>query len=142
DLRYYRLTRLGTNTIDLKTGEIVPIEGAKEVGTGRSEDEDAPLSTIIGVLNERFGTEFTEADKLFFDQVKEDAIANPTVRETALANDEDKFALGIRATIKGLMTQRMAQNDRIVTKYLDDEAFEEAAFGWLVREVYDRINSI
>lgn len=140
DLRYYRLTRLGTNTIDLKTGEIVPIEGPKEVGTGRSEDEDAPLSTIIEVLNERFGTEFTDADKLFFDQVKEDAIANPTVRETALANDKEKFALGIRSTIKGLMTQRMAQNDRIVTKYLDDEAFEEAAFSWLAREVYSRIN--
>jgi len=29
-----------------------------DVGTGKSHDEVAPLTDIIGVLNERFGTEF------------------------------------------------------------------------------------
>lgn len=33
---------------------------ACEVGTGKAEDEKAPLSEIIEVLNKRFGTAFTE----------------------------------------------------------------------------------
>ncbi|QQR86621.1 MAG: hypothetical protein IPJ76_18955 [Flavobacteriales bacterium] len=39
--------------------------------------------------------------------------------DTALANPEDKFLLGIREIMDNLMVQRMEKNDRIVTKYLD-----------------------
>ena len=28
------------------------------------------MSTLVNQLNERFGTDFTEADQLFFDQVR------------------------------------------------------------------------
>ena len=33
-------------------------------------EEEVALSTLIDKLNERFGTDFTEADQLFFDQVR------------------------------------------------------------------------
>jgi type I restriction enzyme, R subunit len=36
------------------------------VGTGH-EDEKIKLSELINLLNERFGTDFTHADQLFFD---------------------------------------------------------------------------
>ena len=49
--------------------------GQTDVGTGQA-DEDVRLSTLVGKLNERFGTEFTPADQLFFDQVRETAVAN------------------------------------------------------------------
>ena len=54
------------------------------------------------VLNERFGTEFTEEDRLFFQQIKEKACKNEQVIRTALANPLDKFELGIRKTDRGI----------------------------------------
>ena len=40
------------------------------VGTDNPEEEKAPLSEIIEQLNERFGTDFTDEDRLFFEQVR------------------------------------------------------------------------
>ena len=45
------------------------LKGPSDVGTGRIEDEQVPLSRIVDVLNERFGTEFTNADELFLGPV-------------------------------------------------------------------------
>lgn len=50
--------------------DAVPVSGPTDVGTGRPKTEDvAKLSEIVDVLNERFGTDFTEKDQLLFDQV-------------------------------------------------------------------------
>ncbi|MEO8067585.1 MAG: DEAD/DEAH box helicase family protein [Flavobacteriales bacterium] len=138
-LRYYRLSRLGTTAIDLKTGDLMPIGGPLDVGTGKPQDEEAPLSTIVDVLNERFSTEFTEADQLFFDQIRAEAAVDDRVIDTALANPEDKFLLGIREIMDQLMVQRMGKNDAIVTKYLDDKAFKELALSLMGRALYKQI---
>jgi type I restriction enzyme R subunit len=138
-LRYYRLERVGTGTIDLKTGDVVPIGGPVAVGTGKPEDPEVPLSTIVGVLNERFSTEFTEADQLFFDQIQAEAAEDQRVIDTALANPEDKFILGIRELVDHLMVQRMGKNDKLVTRYLDDGAFKEIALALMGRALYKRI---
>lgn len=138
-LRYYRLERIGTGTIDLKTGDVVPIGGPVAVGTGKPEDPEVPLSTIVGVLNERFSTEFTEADQLFFDQIQAEAAEDQRVIDTALANPEDKFILGIRELVDQLMVQRMGKNDKLVTRYLDDGAFKEIALALMGRALYKKI---
>jgi type I restriction enzyme R subunit len=71
ELQYYRLQRIYSGPIELKQGEAEGVKSPTEVGTGKADDEKAPLSEIIGVLNERFGTSFTEEDRLFFQQIKE-----------------------------------------------------------------------
>lgn len=44
------------------------------------------LCEIIQVLNECFGTNFTEEDRLFFEQIKVYATAHSQVTQTAMAN--------------------------------------------------------
>ncbi|TVR48906.1 MAG: type I restriction endonuclease subunit R, partial [Planctomycetota bacterium] len=75
DLHYYRLEKISSGALNLATGEVGTVSAPVAVGTGRSKEDIAPLSTIIDVLNDRFGTEFTEADKLFFDQIEAEAEA-------------------------------------------------------------------
>ncbi|GLG02277.1 hypothetical protein Alches_23180 [Alicyclobacillus hesperidum subsp. aegles] len=41
------------------------LDGITESGTGVISKKEAPLSSIIEVLNKAFGTYFTEADRLF-----------------------------------------------------------------------------
>jgi type I restriction enzyme R subunit len=138
-LQYYRLERVFSGAIIVKEGEAEWVKSPTEVGTGKAKDEKIPLSEIIQVLNERFGTEFKEDDRLFFQQIKEKAINNEQVIQTALANPLDKFELGIRKLIEEFMIERMGENDKIVTRYMADSDFQGAAFPILAKEIFATI---
>lgn len=138
-LRYYRLERVASGVIELDTQDTVEVKSPADVGTGNPHDEDAPLSNIIGVLNERFGTEFEEEDRLFFEQIKEKALGDQQIVQTAEANPRDKFELGIRQKIEALMIQRMSENDEIVSRYMDDPEFQNEIFPLLARDIFDAI---
>ena len=140
-LQYYRLERVFSGAIDLSDGEAVPVKSPTDVGTGKAKDEKAPLSEIIEVLNERFGTSFSEEDRLFFEQIKAKAAKNHKVVETALANPLDKFELGIRKIIEDMMIGRMAENDAIVSRYMSDKEFQGSAFPILAKEIFDAIRT-
>lgn len=141
DLQYYRLERAFSGAINLRDGDIEGVKSPTEVGTKKAKDEKAPLSEIIEVLNERFGTEFTDEDRLFFEQIREKATKHPKIISTALANPLDKFELGIRKLIEELMIQRMGENDKIVTRYMDDKDFQSTAFSVLAREIFKSIHA-
>ncbi len=141
DLQYYRLERVHAGPIDLKQGDAQGVKSPTEVGTGKAKDEKAPLSEIIQILNERFGTQFTEEDRLFFQQIKEKATKNEQVIQTALANPLDKFELGIRKLIEDFMIERMGENDKIVTRYMGDRDFQAAAYPILAREIFDAVRA-
>jgi len=68
-LKYYRLQKIHEGQIELTKGEGGVIDGMTDVGTGKAEDEKVELSKLIEIINERFGTSFTQADELFFSQI-------------------------------------------------------------------------
>ena len=138
-LQYYRLERVHTGSIDIADGEPQYVKTPTETGTRKAQDEQAPLSEIIEILNERFGTQFTEEDRLFFDQIKEKACNSDVVVRTALANPLDRFEMGVRGLIEDLMIERMGENDRIVTRYMSDKEFQGSAFPVLAREIFETV---
>jgi len=140
DLQYYRLQRVFSGAIELAEGdEEYGVKSPTDVGTGKAVEEKAPLSEIIEVLNERFGIDFTEEDRLFFEQIKEKAANSPEVVQLRQANPFDKFQLGLRQLLEDLMIQRMSENDKIVTRFMDDTAFGNVAFSVLSKVIYDTI---
>ena len=140
-LQYYRLDRVHTGAIGVADGEPQYVKPPTETGTRKAQDDQAPLSEIIETLNERFGTQFTEEDRLFFDQIKERACNSDTVVRTALANPLDRFEMGVRGLIEDLMIERMGENDRIVTRYLSDREFQGSAFPVLAREIFETVRA-
>ena len=141
ELEYYRLQRVSSVAIRVAEDEAVYVATPTAVGTGDPEEERAPLSEIIDRLNERFGTEFTDEDRLFFEQVKERAVRDERVRRTAQANPLDKFRLGIRDKLGKLMIERMGENDTLVTRYMNDPEFQEIAFDVLAREIFEAVGA-
>jgi type I restriction enzyme, R subunit len=139
-LQYYRLQRVFSGAIVLQddAGDY-GVKSPTDVGSGKAKDEKAPLSEIIQILNERFGTNFTEEDRLFFEQIREKATNTPAIIKLRQANPFDKFKLGLRKMIEDLMIQRMGENDKIVTRYMDDKAFENEAFAVLSKVIYENI---
>jgi type I restriction enzyme R subunit len=136
ELDAYRLTQVGRGALELQAGVDAPVRGPTAVGTRVAEEVHAPLSDIVLTLNERFGTEFTDADKLLLDQVVADGVADDVVRQRAQANSYDNFALSVRKVVDGLMIDRLERNDQIVGKYLDESAFGEAVFEYVAREMF------
>ena len=139
-LQYYRLQRVSSGPIDLRIGEPQGVYSPSDVGTGAAKEEKAPLSEIIRALNERFGTTFNEEDRLFFEQIKVRAESNAQVIQTAMANPLDKFQLGIRKLIEDMLIQRMSDNDRIVTRYMEDSAFQNVTLSILAREIFESVH--
>ena len=140
-LEYYRMEKIMTGVLPVEEGAPYGVKSPTAVGTSKSKDEEKPLSEIIEALNKRFGTDFTEEDRLFFEQIKEKARNDERVIQTALANPLDKFGLGIKKIIESLMMQRMAENDEIVTRYMDDKDFQDAIFPILAKEIYQDVLS-
>lgn len=141
NLQYYRLQRIYSGAIELKEGDGAEyaVKSPTDVGSRKAKEEKAPLSEIIDVLNDRFGTNFTEEDRLFFEQIKEKAANTPEVVRLRQANPFDKFQLGLRQMLEDLMIQRMSENDKIVSRYMDDKTFEDAAFAVLSKVIYETI---
>src|SRR5262245_25106174 len=75
-LEYYRLQKISEGSISLRHSEAQPLDGPKEVGSGLVREKEVPLSQLIDLVNERFGTEFNQADQLFFDQIVETAMTD------------------------------------------------------------------
>ena len=71
---------------------------------------------------------------------KERAAKSKQIIKTAQANPQfEKFSLGIRKLIEEMMIQRMGDNDKIVTRYMDDPEFQNSAFPILAKEIFDAI---
>lgn len=138
-LQYYRLEKVMSGDIGMDGNEPYGVKSPTAVGTGKAKDEEKPLSEIIQTLNDRFGTDFSEEDRLFFEQIKEKATKDERIIQTAKANPLDKFELGIKAIIESLMMQRMSENDSIVTRYMDDSSFQKTIFPILAKEIYNSV---
>lgn len=139
ELQYYRLEKVMSGSIVMEGDDLYGVKSPTAVGTGKAKDEDKPLSEIIQTVNDRFGTDFTEEDRLFFEQIKEKATNDERIIQTAMANPLDKFELGIKAIIESLMMQRMSENDSIVTRYMEDHNFQKAIFPILAKEIYKSV---
>ncbi len=140
ELEYYRLQHVSTGAIDLDD-EGTTVRSPIDVGTGRTEEDEAPLSEIIANLNDRFGTAFDDSDRLFFEQIQEDGVNNENISQTAEANPFEKFDLAIRQELPKLMIDRMADNDEIVKRCLNDPDFQEIVFAGLARGIYETVTA-
>jgi len=139
-LEYYRLRRSQAGSIDLTDGEADGVRSPTAVGTSQAKEPETPLSEVIVALNKKFATDFTEADRLFFEQIREMATSDKQIQQTALANPLDRFQLGIRKLLEEMMVARMAKNDKIVTRYMDDAEFQNTAFPLLARSIFEAIH--
>lgn len=138
-LRFFRIQQMTEGSIDLKDGEVDPLKGPTDVGTGRSQDEEMALSSLIEKLNERFGTDFTGADQLFFDQIRASAEEDEKIVEAARANNLDNFSSFLERMLDELFIDRMEGNEEIFSRVMTDKEFRSAAHEHLAREIFQRV---
>jgi len=140
-LEYYRLQKISEGSISLKEGTAQPLDGPKEVGSGLAREEAVSLTQLIDLVNERFGTDFNQADQLFFDQIVEAAVTDEGLRQAAAVNPEDKFELVFRSLLERLFVERMDQNEEIFVRYMNDLPFRDVVSAWMASEAYQRLRA-
>ena len=138
-LEYYRLQKISEGSIDLKEGYARSLDGPHEVGTGAVQDSSVSLSQLIDVINDRFGTDFNQADQLFFDQIVEAATHSEDLQQAAQVNSADKFVLLFKRLLETLFVERMDQNEEIFARYMNDQNFQKTISDLLSVEVYQRL---
>ena len=140
-LEYYRLQKISEGSISLQDGDARRLDGPTEVGSGLVRPQPVPLSQLIDVVNERFGTDFNQADQLFFDQIVEAAMAEDGLQQAAAVNPGDKFELVFKNLLENLFVERMDQNEEIFVRFMNDAPFQKLVTAWMASEAYRRLRS-
>ena len=125
----------GSVSLTADTGEVQTIYS----GTGpRAEPEPETLSTIIERFNERYGTDWTDADRLFPDAIAEDLVNDERIQLEAGANDLDAFKVGFDATYLAAIAARLDRNDKIAGQLIDDDELRAALVAEYLPAIYAR----
>lgn len=139
ELEYYRLEKRGDYNLELQS-EDTEITGVQEGGIKKKDEEPkSPLSDIINLVNERFGTEFEQADRLVFEQIVEDCVADEELKQQVNANDFENFKYPFRDKYDDKVIDRMEQNNEVTQKMMAGDELANTIFSAIVKEVYKRL---
>ena len=130
-LEYYRLEKDFDGAIELESAEggFVPITGE----AGRREQKKDPLTVLIDKINERYGTNFTEMDKVLV-QMENDYAAQSKWQSYARNNDRKTFMLLFEKDFPNMAAQRYEQNDDFFVRLFSDPE--------LMKQVMETVGSV
>jgi type I restriction enzyme R subunit len=109
-------------------------------GTGPTADpEQERLSEIIARINERFGTDWTEEDRLVFEAAAGDLVGDTEIQSQAVNNDETTFRDHVfpERYLKALLSRRDRNSD-LIYSYLDNDELQAQVMDIFAVEVQRR----
>ncbi|OQC34922.1 MAG: Type-1 restriction enzyme R protein [Bacteroidetes bacterium ADurb.Bin057] len=137
DLDSYRLQKQGEFRILLHQGdELMP---ASEMGNGVSEPELELLSNIVKAFNDRFGTQFTNEDKVrkmtadLMQDVKDDKAAMDNINASLSKNDLQNAQITFTDILKDKMINHIDTNFEVFKEYNDNPEFKAFLAGQMFR---------
>jgi len=131
DMDSYRIqeTFRGRIQLDRGTGTIDP---QRDKTAGKSEPEPVePLSEIIRELNERFGTNFTEKDKVSLKGLEERLADNEALAASLRANTRENARLTFDHVVKDQLQEMVDTNFELYKRVTDDRQFAKYLLDWL-----------
>ncbi|HEY5536238.1 MAG TPA: type I restriction endonuclease [Ignavibacteria bacterium] len=140
-LEYYRLQKIGEGDLVLQIQGEYGLDPTTEAGISRSKDEKARLSDIIKVLNDKYGTEFNEADRLFFEQIEEELYLDEDLKLRALNNPIENFKYAFEEVFINKLIERMDSNQDIFDKIMENGEFKNDVKEWMTKKIFERFNA-
>ncbi len=130
-LEYYKLEKKFEGSIGLEgtEGGYTPVSG----DAGHREVKKDPLTAIIEKINERYGTNFTEMDKVLV-QMENDYAKQEKWQSYAKNNDRSTFMLLFSKDFPAMAAERYEQNDEFFKKLFADPE--------MMRQVMDTVGSV
>ena len=126
-LEYYKLEKEFEGSINLEgtdTG-FASITGE----SGKKEKKKDPLTILIDKINERFGTNFTDMDKILM-QFQNDILKDEKYKNYAKSSDKETFMLLFAKDFPDIAANRYDKNDEFFsTLFNDPQMMQEAMRG-------------
>lgn len=135
-LEYYKLEKDFDGSIKLEpTSEgFTPITGE----AGRREKQKDPLTIIIDKINEKYGTAFTEMDKVLL-QIENDYAVQDKWKSYAQNNDFKTFMLLFAKDFPEMAAARYEQNEDFFIKMFSDPVMMQQVMESIGNVVYERL---
>ena len=135
-LEYYKLEKDFEGKIELEgsDGGFVPVTG----DAGHREPKKDPLTTIIDRINERFGTNFTEMDKVLV-QMENDYATQEKWQSYAKNNDRSTFMLLFAKDFPTMAAERYEQNDEFFKRLFADPDMMQQVMDTVGSVLYERL---
>ncbi|MCM1316132.1 MAG: type I restriction endonuclease [Clostridiales bacterium] len=135
-LEYYKLEKDFDGSIQLEpTSEgFTPITGE----AGRREKQKDPLTIIIDKINEKYGTSFTEMDKVLL-QIENDYAVQDKWKSYAQNNDFKTFMLLFAKDFPEMAAARYEQNEDFFVKMFSDPVMMQQVMESIGNVVYERL---
>lgn len=137
-LEYYRLEKIAEGDLVLQIQGVAHIDPTTEAGISKPKEEKDRLSNIITLLNNKFGTDFTESDRLYFEQIEQALIENDELKVRAQTNPIDNFKYAFEEIFIQTLIDRMDSNQEIFEKIMENTEFRGDVKDWLVKKVYKK----
>ena len=141
------LTHLRTQIIaqnedlSLTHGTEDPMEPAIIESTGgKQEDETELLSKLIADLNERFGLNLTDTDRIWFEQQQQHYANDPDLKEVARANDYDNFEMHFVPLVADGLIERHEANEDLFKAFFNQPDFQRMMTRALSMSLYNHFN--
>src|SRR5579884_1425510 len=131
DVDSYRVQKTGTGSIKLKRGtvDLEPVK-PKDVDMPLG-DHIEPLSQIIRELNERFGTAFTEEDRIFIEQLETKLTNNEALEKAVKVNTPENVRLTFNHVVNDKLQEMIETNFKFYKQVTDDPDFAKTFLDWL-----------
>ena len=140
-LQFYRNEKVFEGSISLNQEGEVELKPPAH-GKGKTiEEEKERLSSIIDRLNDKFGTEFTETDKLSRDQIKADIVKDENLAQKARNNTKENFKFSYEKAFMDFVISRMSHNEQFFMKMLENSEFRSFIMEDMFEEVYSELNA-
>jgi type I restriction enzyme R subunit len=141
------LTHLRTQIIaqsedlSLSKGSEDPMDPAiVESSGGKKEDDTELLSKLIADLNERFGLNLTDADRIWFEQQQQHYANDPDLMEVAKANDYDNFEMHFVPLVADGLIERHEANEDLFKAFFNQPDFQRMMTRALSMSLYNHFN--
>lgn len=139
-LEYYRLQKIAEGDLVLQVQGEHALGPVTEAGISRPKDEKDKLSNIISLLNEKYGFDFTDQDRLYFEQIEQALYEDDGLRIRAKNNPIENFKYAFDEVFIQTLIDRMDANHEIFDKIMVDSEFKQDVTDWLTKKVYERFN--
>lgn len=136
-LQYYKLEKKTEGSIYLQQGEQIGVNISVSGGGKVAEPETDYLSHIIEKLNERYGTNFSESEKLAVEQISKNLKANKDLELKAKVNSYDVFRHAFEPTFLEGVIQEFDKNQEFYGRILKDDDFKSKLMDLIMLDIYD-----
>jgi type I restriction enzyme R subunit len=137
-LTHLRLVQTGLADVDLEAGKIdpgKPFPGEGHQGSGQDPLFDH-LSAVLQAINEQFGADLDERDRLEAEKIKIALLADEELKTFAQANTEENYALEFGPKFKGAILDQEERNRRLYDLLLSKPELAAMLERELARETY------